>query len=306
MTNKELMNEIIRLKEEKGYKILGHNYLIGDILDISDETGDSLALARKAMDMDADKIMFIGVDFMAETLKILNPEKRIFVPTRASECTMANSLDRETLIKFKEKYPNASVVLYVNSTAECKMEADCVCTSANAVEIVNNIENDTILFGPDKNLASYVAEKTGKTIIPVPGDDGFCYVHDEFKKEEVLVAKEKYPNAKLITHPESPKEVRDLSEYIGGTGKMLKIPLTDDTKDYIIGTEAGMIHQLKKNHPDRNFYPLKNSAICIGMKKNTLKNLYEALKEDKHEIILSDEIMKKAVYSIENMFKVMG
>nr|WP_240739251.1 quinolinate synthase [Marinitoga lauensis] len=218
---------------------------------------------------------------------------------------MANSLTPDIIKTFKEKYPEAPVVLYVNSTAECKALADYTCTSANAVEIVSKIESDIILFGPDKNLGSYVAEKTGKKIIPIPGETGYCYVHNRFSVKDVEKAREKYPDAKIIVHPESSKDVRDLCEYIGSTGQMMKFPEKDEAKEFIIGTEIGMIHKLSKTFKDKKFYPLKELGICNNMKKNNLKNVYEALLYEENEITLSEEILKKAKTPIINMFKLM-
>lgn len=302
---RDLIEKIKVLKEEKGYIILGHNYVISELQDLSDITGDSLQLAKLATEIENDKILFLGVDFMAETLKILNPSKKIIVPTKGSTCPMANSLTPEIIKTFKEKYPDAPVVLYVNSTAECKAMADYTCTSANAVEIVSKINSNIILFGPDKNLGSYVAEKTGKKIIPIPGDTGYCYVHNRFSVEDVKKAKEKYPHAKIIVHPESSKEVRDLSDYIGSTGQMMKFPKDENIDEFIIGTEIGMIHKLKMNFKNKKFYPLEGLGICNNMKKNNLKNVYEALLYEENEIKLDEEIIAKAKEPILNMFKIM-
>ncbi|WP_072865401.1 quinolinate synthase NadA [Marinitoga hydrogenitolerans] len=302
---RDLIEKIKILKKEKNYTILGHNYVIPELQEISDITGDSLQLARLATEIENDRILFLGVDFMAETLKILNPSKKIIVPTKGATCPMANSLTPELIKKFKEKYPDAPVVLYVNSTAKCKALADYTCTSANAVEIAKKIDSEVILFGPDKNLGSYVAEKTGKKIIPIPGDRGYCYVHNRFSIEDVKLAKEKHPDAKIIVHPEAKKEVRDLCEYIGSTGQMMKFPKEDETKEFIIGTEIGMIHKLSKTFKNKKFYPLKELGICNNMKKNNLKNVYEALLFENNEINLTEEIIEKAKIPILNMFKLM-
>ncbi|KLO23162.1 MULTISPECIES: quinolinate synthase NadA [unclassified Marinitoga] len=300
-----LIKKIKELKKKKDYTILAHNYQIDELQDLADITGDSLQLAKLATEIENDKILFLGVDFMAETLKILNPEKKIIVPTTGSTCPMANSLTPEIIKEYKKRFSNAPVVLYVNSTAECKALADYTCTSANAVDVVKKIDADTILFGPDKNLGSYVAEKTGKKIIPIPGGTGYCYVHNRFSTEDVKIVKEKYPNAKIIIHPESPKEVRDLCEYVGSTGQMMKFPETDGSNEFIIGTEVGMIHKLQKTFKNKKFYPLKELAICNNMKKNNLKNVYLSLLNEEHEITLPQEIIEKAKIPILNMFKIM-
>lgn len=306
MKNNNLLNEILQLKEKKGYTIIAHNYQIPEIQDIADYTGDSLALAKLATILKNDKILFCGVDFMAQTLKILNPEKKILVPRFDATCPMANSLEVNTIKIFKQKYPDHSIILYVNSTAETKTYADSVCTSANAVEIVKKINNDKILFGPDKNLASYVKEKTDKNIIPIPGESGFCYVHNNISRNDILVAKNKYPDAKIIVHPECSKEVRDLSDFIGSTGQMMKFPENSEIKEFIIGTEIGMVYKLEKNFPNKKFYPLKNDFICHNMKKNTLSDIYYALIEEKNFIKLDNEIISKAKIPINKMFEIMN
>lgn len=300
-----LIKEILKLKEEKGYTIIAHNYQIPEIQDIADHTGDSLALAKLATTLDSKKILFCGVDFMAETLKILNPEKQILIPRFDATCPMANSLDEKTLVTFKKNYPDYSIVLYVNSTAHAKMYADTICTSANAVEVVQKLNNNNILFGPDKNLASYIKEKTSKNIIPIPGDTGFCYVHNNITLNDLKEAKQKHPDAKIIVHPECSKEVRDASDYTGSTGQMVKFPENTNSKEFIIGTEIGMVYKLQKIFPDKLFYPLKKNFICHNMKKNTLIDLYNTLKEEVNFIELDADIVEKAKKPILNMFKLM-
>jgi len=298
-----VIDKILKLKKEKGYVILAHNYQIPELQDIADFVGDSLQLARKAMDLEEKKILFLGVDFMAELVKILNPEKKVIVPDRSATCPMANRLTPETIEEYKRKYPNAPVVLYVNSTAECKTLADVICTSANAVEVVRKIESDVILFGPDRNLAEYVAEKTGKKIFAMP-EDGHCPVH-QFSENSVDIAKKKHPDARVVVHPECPKPVRDKADYVGSTGQMEKIPEKDTAKTFVIGTEVGMIHKLKKKFPDRNFIPLE-SAICVNMKKNTLENTLLALETESFEVTLPEDIIEKARRPILKMFEIMG
>ncbi len=297
--------EILKLKREKNFVIIAHNYVDYDLAQIADITGDSLALAKKAIEIESENILFLGVDFMAETVKILNPKKRVLVPEKSATCPMANALSREVIINFKIRYPEAAVVLYVNSTAESKTEADYTCTSANAVEVVSNIENDVILFGPDKNLASHVAAKTGKKVIPMPGDDGFCCVHENIQKERVYEKMEFYPNAKFITHPECNLEVRKNSHFIGSTGQMFEIPQTDDSLEYIIGTEVEMVKHLQNRFKDKKFYALDENAVCTNMKKNSLDNVLECLKNETFEIVVPEDIALKAVVPIKNMFDIM-
>ncbi|PLV57186.1 quinolinate synthase NadA [Thermotoga sp. SG1] len=298
-----MVDKILKLKKEKGYVILAHNYQIPELQDIADFVGDSLQLARKAMDLEEKKILFLGVDFMAELVKILNPEKKVIVPDRSATCPMANRLTPEMIKEYKKRFPDAPVVLYVNSTAECKTLADVICTSANAVEVVKRIESDVILFGPDRNLAEYVAEKTGKKIVAMP-EDGHCPVH-QFSESSVDVAKKKYPDARVVVHPECPKPVRDKADYVGSTGQMERIPEKDPAKTFVIGTEIGMIHKLKKKFPDRNFVPLE-SAICVNMKKNTLENTLLALETESFEVTLPEDIIEKARRPILKMFEIMG
>ncbi|ABR31427.1 quinolinate synthase A [Thermosipho melanesiensis] len=299
----DLKEKIKRIAKEKGYVILAHNYQNKDIQDIADYLGDSLQLAKIATKIESDKILFLGVDFMAEAIKILNSNKKVIVPIKAATCPMANSLEPEMIIEAKEKY-KAPFVIYVNSTASSKMYADYACTSANAVEIVKKIKSEIVLFGPDKNLAEFVAEKTGKKVIPIPGDTGYCYVHNYIRKEEVLSLKEKYPNAKVISHPEVSSEIQAISDYVGSTSQMEKFPNIDEGLEYIIVTEKDMVEKLKKIYPDRTFIPI-SSAVCNNMKKNTLKNILSALENEQFEVLVDEEIAKKAIVPIENMFKLM-
>ncbi|WP_297479889.1 quinolinate synthase NadA, partial [Thermococcus sp.] len=211
MEKEKLTEEIERLKEERNAIIMAHNYQLPEVQDIADFLGDSLELARKAVNVDADVIVFAGVDFMAETAKILNPEKTVLLPTRRATCAMANMLRPEHIIEAKKKYPDAPVVLYVNSSAETKALADVTVTSANAVKIVEKLDSDVVIFGPDKNLAYYVAKQTGKRVIPVP-EYGHCYVHKKFTVEDVERARKLYPNAKLMVHPECEPEVQEKAD----------------------------------------------------------------------------------------------
>ncbi|PLV60305.1 quinolinate synthase NadA [Thermotoga sp. KOL6] len=298
-----MVNKILKLKKEKGYIILAHNYQIPEIQDIADFVGDSLQLAKLAIELEEKRILFLGVDFMAELVKILNPEKKVIIPDRNATCPMANRLTPTIIEEYKEKYPEASVVLYVNSTAECKAMADVICTSANAIDVIEKVDSEVILFGPDKNLAEYVAEKTGKRIIPMPAN-GYCPVH-QFDPTSVEKARKKFPNARVVVHPECPKEVRDNADYVGSTGQMEQIPEIDLSQTFVVGTEIGMVHKLRKKFPHKNFVPLENT-VCVNMKKNTLENSLLALETESFEVVLPDDVLEKAKAPILKMFEIMG
>ncbi|MBB6063019.1 quinolinate synthase [Thermosipho japonicus] len=299
----KIQEKIRQLAKEKGYTILAHNYQMQEIQEIADYLGDSLQLARLATKLDTEKILFLGVDFMAETIKMLNPEKKVIVPVKAATCPMANSLEPEMIIEAKKKY-NAPFVIYVNSTIKSKMYADVACTSANAVEIVKKLNSDIVLFGPDKNLAAYVARKTGKKVISVPGETGYCYVHNYIKIDDILKLKQKYPDAKVISHPEVSEEIQKISDYIGSTSQMEKIPGEVEDKTFIIVTEKDMVNKLKNKYKEKEFIPLY-TAICNNMKKNTLKNVLKALENEEFEIEIDKEIADKAVLPIKKMFELM-
>ena len=295
-----LVDEIIRLKEEKNAIILAHNYQLPEIQDIADFLGDSLELARKAVNVDADIIVFAGVDFMAETAKILNPEKKVLLPTKRATCAMANMLTVEHILEAKKKYPDAPVVLYVNTTAETKAYADVTVTSANADKIVAKLDAETIIFGPDNNLAYYVAKRTGKRIIPIP-EGGHCYVHKKFTLEDVERARREHPNAKLMVHPECIPEVQEKADLIVSTGGMVRNACQHD--EWIVFTEKEMCYRLQKLYPNKRFYPANEDAFCIGMKAITLKHIYESLKEEKYEIEVPKEIAERAKRAIERMLE---
>lgn len=290
-----------KLADEKGYYIAAHNYQIKELQEIADLTGDSLQLARLLTKVNHNKILFLGVDFMAEIIKVLNPEKKVIVPVRHSTCPMANSLTVEDVLKAKEEF-NAPLVAYVNSRTEVKAIADVICTSANAVAVVSAIDSDTVLMGPDKNLASYVSEKTGKKVIPIPGSTGYCYVHNYVKEEEIKRLITEYPNAKVMAHPEVPSEIRKLAHFVGSTSQMEKYPENENSNEFIVVTEIGMIEKLRKIYPKKKFIPV-SSMICYNMKKNNLKNTYFSLLEEKEEVVVDEEIAKKVRRPIQRMFE---
>jgi quinolinate synthase len=301
----DLAQEIQKLKKEKKAVILAHNYQRPEVQDIADYTGDSIELSRKAMEeKDAELIVFCAVDFMAESAAVLNPKKKVLLPATGARCPMAQMLTVDEIKRAKKQYPDAPVVLYVNTLAACKAEADICCTSANAVEVVNSLKADTILFGPDSNLADYVAEKTNKKIIPIPLN-GFCPTHLLLQPEDVThVLKKDHPNAIVMVHPECSREMRAIADYIGSTSKMCKFAKESPATEFIVGTEEGITHRLRKENPTKTFYLAYDGAICPNMKRTTLESVYNALKEEKTVVEVPEAVAKKARAALERMFQV--
>ncbi|WP_456367712.1 quinolinate synthase NadA [Thermococcus sp.] len=300
MEREDIIEEILRLKEERNAVIMAHNYQLPEVQDVADFLGDSLELARKAVNVDADVIVFAGVDFMAETAKILNPEKKVLLPTRRATCAMANMLTVEHILEAKKKYPEAPVVLYVNSSAEAKAYADVTVTSANAVKVVQNLDSDVVIFGPDKNLGHYVAKMTGKRIVVVP-PNGHCYVHAKFTLEDVERARGLHPKAKLMVHPECEPQVQEKADIIVSTGGMIRKACEHD--EWVVFTEREMVYRLQRLYPNKKFYPAREDATCIGMKAITLRHVYESLRDMKYEITVREEIAERARRAIERMLE---
>jgi len=297
--NLNLINKINKLKKEKNAIILVHNYQRPEIYKVADFIGDSLELSREAAKTNADIIVFCGVDFMAESAKILNSDKKVLIPVREAECPMAGMVSKKDLLNLKKQYPNAAIVSYVNTRAETKAESDVCCTSANAVDVVNSLPQNEIIFVPDENLANYVQSKTNKKIIPWKG---FCYVHAKITANQVKEAKKLHPNAKVLVHPECKMDVIELGDYVCSTSQMLCRAKQDPAKEFIIVTEQGMVERLKLEIPDKKFYMIV--ATCIQMKKNTLEKVLKCLKEEIYPINLDEEIMKKARKALERMLHV--
>ncbi len=300
----DLTDKIQKLKQEKKAVILAHNYQRAEIQDIADYVGDSIELSRKAMlEKDAQIIVFCAVDFMAESAAILNPSKKVLLPTLGARCPMAQMLTTDEIRRSKTLHPKAPVVLYVNTLAEAKAECDICCTSANAVEVINSLDAKTVLFGPDRNLAEYVAEKTGKTVIPLP-EWGFCPTHLLFQPEDVAVLKQQHPNAVVMVHPECSGEMRKEADFIGSTSKMCRYAQEAEAQEFIVGTEEGLMHRLRKENPKKNFYMAYEGAICPNMKLTTLDRLYASLKEEKHVVEVPKAVADKARASLQRMFEV--
>ncbi|MHC1635224.1 MAG: quinolinate synthase NadA [Candidatus Methanospirareceae archaeon] len=303
--NKEndYIERIEKLRREKKAIILAHNYQRPEVQDIADFVGDSLELARKAMETDADIIVFCGVDFMAETAVILNPDKKVLIPDIGAICPMAQQLLPQDLVKAKEENPNADIVLYINTLAESKALADCICTSANAADVVNAMDADTILFGPDHNLAYYVRKRTSKEIIPVP-EYGLCPTHHQITLEDVKKAKKEHPDAKVVVHPECIPDVQEEADFIASTSGMVRICKEEVDKEFLIGTEVGLLYRLKKEAPQKIFYPISNTIVCPQMKMHNLKKIEMALEREKPEVFVRKEVVEKARGAIERMLEI--
>jgi len=301
MTVEKLKTKINKLKKEKNAVIMAHNYQIPDIQDISDHQGGSLQLAKLSKDVKNNLIVFCGVRFMAESIKILAPKKKILIPEPEAGCPMADMITREDMKKIRKDYPEYSIVAYVNTSAEVKAEADICCTSANAIDIVKNYPNDKIYFVPDKNLGGWVKKNVPEKEIKIW--QGFCSVHNNISMYDFEEGKKNHPDACTLIHPEAPMDVLKKSDEVLSTGQMVDFVGKTDKQDFLIGTEKGLIYRLKTLYPDKNFYKLGRYFICRNMKKNTLKKLYISLKKDKYELNLDTEIRDKAYRAINNMFK---
>lgn len=291
--------EIRRLAAEKGALILVHNYEPAEIQDVADICGDSLELARKAKEADTKTLVICGVYFMAETAKILSPEKTVLIPRPDAGCALADQLTPEMVREAKAAHPGAPFVVYVNSSAATKAECDITCTSANAADVVRSLQEDTVLFGPDANLASWVRKMVPeKTIITVP-EDGGCPVHHKVTVEEIEKARKEFPNATVICHPECSPAVQEASDMIGSTGYMVRN--CGEKQEWIIVTECGILHPLRKHYPETVFHGIE--AVCDQMKLITLKDLYETLAEGKNEVIVEEDIANRARNAIERMIE---
>jgi quinolinate synthase len=298
-----IAEKIAKLKKEKKAVILAHNYQRPEIQDIADYVGDSIELSRKAMEeKEAEIIVFSAVDFMAESAAILNPEKKVLLPSLGARCPMAQMLTVDEIKRWKVLYPLVPVVLYVNTLASAKAYCDVCCTSANASEVIESLNAETVLFGPDRNLAEHVQKKTGKTIIPIP-EWGFCPTHLLFQPEDVQVLKMKYPDAVVMVHPECTLEMREVADFIGSTSQMCRYAREKNAKTFIVATEEGLLHRLRKDNPKKRFVLAYEEAFCPNMKLNTLERLYMALKEEKYVVTVPESIARQARKALERMFE---
>jgi quinolinate synthase len=294
-------NEILRLKEDRHAIILAHNYQIAEVQDIADLTGDSLELSRAAATMDGDVIVFCGVDFMAETAAIISPEKTVLLPAQDACCPMAEMVTADEVKLVRSQYPEAAVVCYVNTTAEVKAESDICCTSSNAVKVVNSLPEEQVIFVPDRNLGLYTQRFTKKEILPW---EGFCIVHDRIRADQVREARTLHPNAPVIVHPECRPEVIDLADHVASTSGIIRHVCESNEKEFIIGTEVGILHRILKECPTKKCYPLSAGAICTNMKKTDLIKVRQALLTLQPRITVPEDIARRARRAIERMLAV--
>ncbi len=297
-----IKQEILRLKKEKDAIILAHNYQLPEVQDVADFVGDSLGLAQKATKVDASLIVLCGVYFMAETAKLLNPQKKVIIPDKTAGCPLACFADEKIVLEWRKRYPDATFVAYVNSTAGVKANVDICCTSSNAVKIVNSLETKRVVFLPDKNLGRYVKEQVkDKEIILWPG---YCIVHENVNVADVISVKERYPDALVIAHPECNKEVLDIADGICSTGQMFDfVEKHQEVNNFIVVTEWGMNYALKRRFPQKNFIEPEKRMECKNMKKITSDKVLKSLRKEEYEIKIDENVAEKAKISIEKMLK---
>jgi len=301
--NTELLEKIQNLKKKRNAVILAHNYQSGEIQDLADFTGDSLGLSIEASRTDAEVIVFCGVLFMAETAAILSPEKTVLLPDKYAGCPLADMITADQLYQLKLKHPDATVICYVNSSAEVKAASDYCCTSSNAVEVVNSVPPDKeIIFVPDQHLGRHVIENTGRKLIIWPG---YCKTHAMITARDITKAKEEYPDAVVMVHPECNESVKAIADRILSTGQMLKFAEKNSAKHFIVGTESGIIHTLKKKNPNARFIPAGDKAICPNMKKITLEKVLWSLEDMQYKVTVPAEVAAKAKTAIDRMVEIL-
>jgi quinolinate synthase len=307
-TNLDLIAEINTLKKQKNAVILGHYYITGDLQDISDFTGDSLALAQAAERTEADIIVFLGVHFMAETAKILNPDKKVLIPDLKAGCSLAESAPADKFADFLSRHPGYKVISYINCTADIKAMSDVICTSSNAKAIVNSFpEKEKLIFAPDKNLGNYINSVTGRNMVLY---DGACMVHEKYSLEKIIELRSQYPDAEFIAHPECEPPLLIVADFVGSTTALLKYVSHSRARRFIVATESGILHQMTKNEPGKIFIPAPSVDAtcgcndCAFMKLNTMEKLYNTLKFEQPELLMSPELIEKAKKPILKMLEI--
>lgn len=297
-----LADEIKELKEKTDSVILAHYYVDGAVQEVADYVGDSYFLAKKAKEVTQQNIIFCGVSFMGESAKLLNPEKHVYMADTSADCEMAHMVDIDRIDEVRKEYPDAAVVCYVNSTAEIKAKSDVCVTSSNALKICRNLPDKDIFFIPDQNLARYIADRLPEKHFIF--NNGFCHVHHGIRIADVKKAKELFPGAEVLTHPECRQEVCEISDFIGSTSEIIEYATKSDNKEFIVCTEIGVFYELEKRNPDKEFHQVRISQICPNMKKVTLEKVKRAMTERKEEVVLSDELMRLANRPLEQMIEI--
>ncbi len=297
----DIIEKIKKLKEEKNAVILAHYYVSDEVQEIADYIGDSFYLSKVAVGLKEQTIVFCGVSFMGESAKILNPEKTVLMPDMSADCAMAHMADVKTIQKMRDTYDDLAVVCYINSTGELKQHSDVCVTSANAVQIVKALPNKYIFFIPDRNLARYVAEQVPEKQFVF--NEGYCPIHEQMRLDEVKKAKEEHPNAEILTHPECPKTICDLSDYIGSTSGIISYVGKSDCKEFIICTENGVRYELEKQNPDKKFYFTKTEPICHDMKLITLEKIAHVLEAGENEVQVTDTLREESKKALERMLE---
>ncbi len=301
--NEQLLRKITELKSRRKAVMLAHNYQPGEIQDLADFTGDSLGLSIRAAETDAEVIVFCGVRFMAETAAILSPEKTVLLPDKFAGCPLADMITAQQLRQLKQKHPGALVVCYVNSSAEVKAASDYCCTSANAVEVVNSLPREKrIIFVPDQHLGRFVAERTGRDLILWPG---YCTTHVVISEDDINSAKARYPDAVVMAHPECTEPVKALADEVLSTGQMLKFAAKSAAKKFIVATEIGIIHALKKQNPQAEFLAASDRAVCPNMKKITLDKIIASLEDMQYKVTVPEDIRRRAKTSLDRMVEIL-
>ncbi|WP_122641007.1 quinolinate synthase NadA [Romboutsia sp. Marseille-P6047] len=300
----DLIEKINKIKVDRNAIILAHYYQPPEIQDLADYVGDSYFLSEIARDCDEEVIVFCGVKFMGESAKILSPNKKVLMPIIDAGCAMADMANEKVILELKKKYPNAIVVCYINSTAEVKSHCDVAVTSSSAVKILNNIHEKQVIFVPDKNLGKYISEEFPEKEFILW--DGYCKYHHNIKVSDIIELRIRYKNAKVLVHPECQSEIRDIADYIGSTSGIIDYATKSNYKDFIVATEEGILHELTKKNPNKNFYIPGDSVCCEDMKKTTLESIYETLLKMENEIYIEEEIRVNALNCLLNMHRFAG
>ncbi len=298
----DIIEKVKKMKREKNAVIVAHNYQINGVQDLADIVGDSFALSQYCATTDADVVVFCGVHFMAESAKILSPEKTVLLPESDAGCPMADMVTPEALIEEKKKHPGAAVVCYINSSAAVKAESDICCTSSNALRIVESVDADEVLFVPDQNLGNYVASRVTNKKVHLW--NGYCITHHRVVRGDVEKARELHPDVKVLAHPECRPEIVQMADFVGSTSQIIQYAKKSSDTKFIIGTEMGIIHKLTQDNPEKTFYLLSQGMVCPNMKKTSVESVYRALKESKYEITVEPAVADKARRALEAMLQV--